>query len=273
MAPRLLNWGTGLHQTFRLLPEPTANLRPFLEADGRLPQHLLAKLPFESARSSSGKTAPDPKRYRDGKQVYENAGLLYQGKDGYIHVTALGQATRRWLPLISEKNIVVLGRHAAYALAACQLRNPTGSGKRYDPAMRVFPFAFIWRAMFALGGTISSDELNRAIFRVQNEADLAIAIEKIKKGRSDGNLEEMGAEIIIEERKEDRIIPWMSIASFGWTLIIDKKSGGGIYRIRPSAVDILRQAAAVQHRHREFNSTEEYVLHLSRAAALPEDLR
>src|SRR6202041_1394751 len=104
------------------------------------------------------------------------------GEEGKLHVTSLGQTTLRWLNLMNEKNVFILGRHAAYCLAACQLRNPTGAGQ-FDPSVTVFPYAFIWRAMLALDGTIDSDELNRAMFRITSEAELLDAITKIQAAR------------------------------------------------------------------------------------------
>lgn len=190
-------------------------------------------------------------------------------------MTALGQATLRWLDIITPKNAVLLGRHAAYALSACQLRNPTGAGKRYDDSMVVFPFQFIWKAMLALGGKISSDELNRAIFRVRSESDLHEAIDRIREARAAGDPALMGDETITGPSKNDRVIPWISIASFGWTLITDKRSGdgSGYYEIPPVTAPILSEAAKVRHRHREFETVGEYVEHVARAAALPPDLR
>jgi hypothetical protein len=265
-------WGTGLRQTFRLLPMPSASLPIFLSADGSMWQQVLGRLPYDASRSrTAGKTTPDAKRYRDPKQVYENAGLIFQDKDGIVHVTELGKATLRWIPMINRKNVVILGRHAAFALAAAQLRNPTLAGGKYDARFEVFPFVFIWRAMIALGGRISSDEMNRAILRVKNEADLALAIEAIKKGRGTKNLDDIGKEVVTEAAKDDRIIPWMSLASFGWVLFSDKHAG--VYEIYPETLDIVRQAAAVLHKHRDFTNNEEYVRHLDRAAALPKDLR
>lgn len=270
-------WGGSLHQTFRLIP-PAPHLRPFLESDGLRWERVLERLAYapSRARGSAG-SRPDPKRYRDPKQVYETAGLLYQDTEGCVRVTALGKATLRWLDLINERNAPILGKHAAYALSACQLRNPTGAGVSYHPDMKVFPFAFIWRAMLALDGKISSDELNRAIFKVKNEDDLGEAIRLIRDSRAAGDdLELMGEETVPGPGKNDRIIPWMCIASFGWTLIRDKRAGEvrGYYTIPARMETLLREASAAKHRHRDFgNSVEHYVKHLSEAAALPEDLR
>lgn len=174
MAASELTWSGSLHQTFRLLPRDrqSGNLKPFLEAEGLSPTDLLEKLPYDRARAKDQtKDAPDAKRYRDGKQVYQTVGLLYED-DGVVHVTDLGVATRRWLDIVTPKNRVILARHAAYALAACQLRNPTGAGKKYAETVDVFPFAFIWRAMLALDWRINSDELNRGLFKVRNADQL-----------------------------------------------------------------------------------------------------
>jgi hypothetical protein len=273
-------WGGSLHQSFRLLPEErrSPNLRPFLEAEGQTPDQVLARLPYDKERSlTAGSTGPDPKRYRDGKQIYQTGGLLYE-RDGIVVLTELGRAVRRWLEFITAKNRNVLARHAAYALAACQLRNPTGSGKKYAPTVSVFPFAFIWRAMLALDGKISSNELNRSVFKVQNEEELQASIQAIREARASSNPTFLGEETIVGKGKNDRIIPWVSLASFGWTLFPDKRSSEGVegesyYELDTRTIQIIKEAAQVRHRHREFASTEEYIKYISECAALPKDLR
>ncbi|MBF0170817.1 MAG: hypothetical protein HQK87_06995 [Nitrospinae bacterium] len=273
-----VHWGGSLHQTFRLLPveRHSGNLRPFLESHGLTPDEILDRLPYHEARAvarGGGGGRPDPKRYRDGKQVYQTIGLLYEGSDGRIRVTSLGEAVRRWIDIIRPGNSVILARHAAWALAACQLKNPTGAGDRFPPDMQVFPFAFIWRAMLALDGKIGSDELNRAILKVRNEDELGKAIEKIAHAREMGDIESLGGETLSEKAKNDRIIPWMSLASFGWTLFPDKRGGSGYYELIPETMDIVAEASRISFEHREYRSTAEYVEHIADCAALPKDLR
>lgn len=267
-------WSGSLHQTFRLLPrdKQSGNLRPFLEADGLSPKDLLEKLPYDRARAKDQtKAAPDSKRYRDGRQVYQTVGLVYED-GGKVRVTDLGVATRRWLDIITPKNRVILARHAAYALAACQLRNPSGSGKKYAESVQVFPFAFIWRAMLALDKRISSDELNRGLFKVCNIDELHECIEKIRRARAANDLSILGDETIADEKKNDRIIPWVSLASFGWTLFPDKGSDT-YYQLDDSTLSVVREASRINHTHKEFASVRDYIEHVSRCAALPKDLR
>jgi hypothetical protein len=275
MAASELTWSGSLHQTFRLLPhdKQSGNLRPFLEADGLAPTDLLEKLPYDRARArDQTRDAPDPKRYRDGKQVYQTVGLLYED-DGKVHVTDLGIATRRWLDIVTPKNRVILARHAAYALAACQLRNPTGAGQKYAETVDVFPFAFIWRAMLALDGRINSDELNRGLFKVRNADQLQDCIASIRRAREQKDLSILGDETIPDERaKNDRIIPWVSLASFGWTLFPDKGSDN-YYQLDVATLSVVREASRIKHTHKEFASVRDYIEHVSRCAALPKDLR
>jgi len=240
------------------------------------PDTVLSALPYDTARSHSPGTTPDPKRYRDGRQLLRTVGLVYEevvDDTKLLRVTPLGNAVKRWRPVINEKNAPVLGRHAAQALAACQLRNPTREGGDYGSNIVVFPFAFIWRAMLALDGNISSDELNRAILKVNTEDDLIEAIGKIRIARSTGDLSVLGPETVPEQAKNDRILVWMAWASFGWTLIQDKRAAGGIYSIVPNARRLVSDAAAIRHRHKEFRSERDYIEYLSACAGLPEDIR
>lgn len=271
-------WTGSLHQTFRLLGAQSRTLVPFLESDGLAQDQVLLRLPYDQARAvarGGGSGGPDPKRYRDAKQVYQTAGLLYERDDGRLCITELGKATLRWAPKINNRNCVILAKHAAYALSACQLRNPSGGGRKYDANMVVFPFQFIWRAMLALDGKISSEELNRAIFKVKNEDDLREAISNIHSSRRSGDLTELGDEVITGDKKNDRIIPWISLASFGWTIFPDKRGGadGSYYVLPPATLPIVREAAQLRHKHREFSSVEIYIENVSRSACLPEDLR
>lgn len=272
-------WTGSLHQTFRLLGARSPTLVPFLESDGRTMDEVLKLLPYDMARAKARgvivNKGPDPKRYRDSRQVYQTAGLLYERDDGCLKVTELGQATLRWTHILNVNNSVILAKHAAYALAACQLKNPTGSGRKYDKDMHVFPFQFIWKAMLALDGKISSDELNREIFRVRNELDLGLAITRISEARLSGTIENLGAEVIFGNNKNDRIIPWLSLASFGWTLFPDKRGSedGSYYKLSERTLDIVREAAQIKHKHRNFSSVEEYIEYVSSSACLPKDLR
>lgn len=272
-------WTGSLHQTFRLLGTQSPTLIPFLESDGLTKDQILGKLPYDVARAQargvSGDSGPDAKRYRDPKQVYQTVGLLYEENDGRIRVTELGKATLRWAKIMNVSNSVILARHAAYALSACQLRNPTGSGRKYDEEMRIFPFQFIWKAMLALEGKLSSDELNRAIFKVRNEDELYEAIDRIAISRVENRVEDLGEEVISGSKKNDRIIPWISLASFGWTLFPDKRGGeeSYYYKLSERTTAIILEASQIKHKHRDFSSPEEYVEYISRSACLPKDLR
>jgi hypothetical protein len=267
-------WGGSLHQTFRLFPTASANLLAFITSEGATPDHVLQRLPYEAARSRAPGARPDPRRYRDGRHVYQSVGLIFEA-DNRLRVTELGKATSRWANHLSEANSVVLGRHAAYALTACQLRNPSRPGLAYADDVEVFPFTFIWRAMLALDNRISSAELNRAIFHVTNHEELMGAIDRIRRCR-DGGLsdDELGPETMMGEARNDRIIPWMALASFGWLLIADKReAGGNWYVIRPRAVQLLYEAAQMKRIHRNYSSMQEYVGHISATGCLPKDVR
>ena len=273
-------WDCAFRSTFRLYPDPNRdrdNLDVFLESDGRTREEVLAALPYARARAATPGELPDPRRYRDGRQLFRTVGLLYDEPEGStrrLHLTALGDAVARWRPVINERNAPVLGRYIAQALAACQLRNPTREGSDYGIDVEVFPFAFIWRAMLALDGTISSEELNRALFRTHNADQLIDAVDRIRRYRATGKLDELGEEVVTGTAQNDRILIWMAWASFGWTLIQDKRAtGASLYAVAPNARRLLAAAASIKHQHRDFASERRYVRYISDCAGLPEDLR
>ncbi len=141
--------------------------------------------------------------------------------------------------------------------------------------MEVFPFAFIWRAMLELDLKISSDELNCEIFYTRNEDDLAAAIDRIANAREHGgNASLMRPRVLTGRAANDRIISWIALAGFGYTLLLDKSNDPGrtYYRIRDDAVPVLERASSMRLPHREFTSTAEYVEYISDLAGLPPTL-
>lgn len=277
MPNTLTTWSGALHKSFRVLPTEqfgNEDLLAFLQSeDGTHKDDVLAKMPYDAARSSGSTTGgPNPKRYRDMKQVIETIGLMWQDNDGCIHFSKFGLALKRFMTVANEKNVKLIARHAALALAVCQLRNPTGAGERYDPSMEVFPFRFIWRAMLRLDYRLSSEELNRAIYQVRNAEMLEEAIERIARCRNGGAVADLGTEVLPGTKKNDRIISMVALASFGWTLI-DQKDAEGFYTVKPECIRLLEAAVSLPARHRAFTSVEDYVTAISNSACLPEDYR
>jgi hypothetical protein len=266
-------WKTSLRQTFRLLPreKQSPSLRLFLDSDGLVEDDVLARLPYHAERAGQRGTGNvDRKRYRDPRQVYRSVGLLYERSSGAIRVTPLGKATRWWMDKLTRENVPVLARYAANALGAWQLRNPLPESREYAADVKVFPYAFIWRVMLAADDCVNSTELKCEVLRLRNEDDLADCVTRIREYRRTGDESAMQAPIAVD--KDDRLIPWMSLASFGWALIREKDTSG-YYRIDPPSRRTLERAAEVRRKHREFESEEDYLRHIEAAAALPEDLR
>lgn len=273
----LITWSGALHKSFRLLPTghfSNDELRAFLEQGSGVPAaQVLAALPFDTSRSSRANAdGPDPRRYRDAKQVFEACGLLWEADDETVHLSALGDAVRRFLPNANDSNVGLIARHAALGLSFAQLRNPTGAGRRYHPSMAVFPFRFIWQAMLALDGKIDSEELNRAIFRIRNADMLDKAIESIRRYRRTENAADLGDETITGGSRNDRLIPVVSLASFGWTLM-NQKDNDGYYTIKDGCSRLLEVAVSLPAFHRDYGSVQEYVEAIASAACLPKDLR
>ena len=212
---------------------------------------------------------PRTRSYRDGKQVW-TTGLLYED-GGRIHLTELGAATLRWLVIINAtESCWFATRPMLWPHASCT-RLALKYGNEVESSVRVH----LRRAILSLDGRSGSDELNREIFKVTNEDELATTIDAIRGARAANDITMLGDETVSGKAKNDRIIPWMSLASFGWTLFPDKRGGegGDYYELDAHTLAVVREAAKVRHKHRVFSSVADYVEHVARCAALPKDLR
>lgn len=276
-------WSTSFHESFSVVPtgKPTdAQVNLFLSSDGQTETEVLAAWPKGRPNMlQAGQQAKpaNPKQFRNMSQLLRNIGLAYtdtKGEKGVVRVTRLGQEVLGWRnDGLNNVNVRIIARYASRAIAAAQLKNPTREARSYADNTRVFPFQFIWRAMLALDCRISIPELDRAMFVVNNEADLDEAISKIQRFRETGVLSDLGA--TNANGDDEGVAAWMCWASFGWSLIPKRKAGGdGYYRIPHGwPLHIIREAATIRQRHRTFSTDWEYVEYLSACAGLPPDLR
>jgi len=290
---KLRTWSGSLHKSFRLLPTAQFDNRDLLaflnSEDGAHWKDVYARLPYDASRSggapqeddevveqnqadAAAEGVPDPKRYRDLKQVLETSGLLWQDDNGRVWFTEFGRTVKRFIAHANEKNVSLLAQHAAFGLSACQLRNPTGAGQKYHNDMCVFPFRFIWEAILKLEYRISSEELNRGLFNTRNHDMLNDAIDAVRRSRQTGRVEDIGAEAITGRSKNDRIIPIVSLAAFGWTLLT-QKDATGFYTVKPECVRLLEAAVSLPARHRDYPTVKSYVEAISNAACIPRDYR
>lgn len=282
----LTHWSVSLHKSFRLLPyeqHRNDDLLAFLNSpSGTHKDDILANLPYDERRSRGSAGGddddtdedgeggrPDDRRYRDLREVLENCALLWEDEQGRIRYTELGEMVRSFMPHANPKNVILVAQYAAFGLSACQLRNPTGSGQKYADTMNVFPFRFMWEALLQLDNRLNSEELNRAIFRTQNAASLAEAIDRIRSYRATGRVSDLGEKVA---RINDRLIPMVSIAAFGWALI-DRKDPDGYYCVPDRCVRLLEAAVSLPVKHRQYDSVKSYVTAISNAACLPKDYR
>jgi hypothetical protein len=125
-----------MRKPFRLFEDDGSvdrRLQAFLSvADGTHKDDVLRQLPVDVARSgdspaeddeddqgeddaeeAEGSRLPDPTRYRHLKQILETMGLLWRDRDEYVHFTDFGRTLKRFLPLLTRKNLRLLVPHAA----------------------------------------------------------------------------------------------------------------------------------------------------------------
>jgi hypothetical protein len=265
-------WSCSIRFSFTYYPEADPVTAVFLDSDGKAKSDILKALPYRAARAPGGGDEggqPDERRYRDPRMVFEQIGLLQRTDDDVVALSRLGRALSSWRSCLNEGNLEVVGAHVAGSLAACQLRNPTRLGSKYDPGLNVFPMAFIWRAMLALDNRIYSDELNREVFRLTNAEELPEMIGRIRANRQNPAVP-LQPETLTDAKKNDRIISWMAMASCGWLLVKNKReTQEDYYEIRPSCVDVLQRAVLSQGLHTEFPDIPSYLDRLHMAAMLP----
>lgn len=269
-------WNVARRQTFRLFPEPAEHLIAILKCDGLTQEEALRELPYDAARAGAQTTgSPDPRRLRDLKELYAMVGLLYEDDSQRLRLTELGHTLRRFLPKLTQASAPVLAERVAQSLAAARLRNPIGAGRQYDATVNVNPFQTIWRIMLACERRIDSEELNRAVFAVSKESDIPLMVERIAEYRESRNPAVLGNAVIPPGRAQnDRIIPWMSPASFGWLLFSDKRADpGGYYTVPDVMAPVLEYASRLVFPPMVTDSIEAYVTYLSRCAGVPRDLR
>lgn len=255
-------WSCSLRHSFQLYPKPDRVTEVFLDSDGRTESDIAKALPFSSARSQSDVSKndgrPDGRRLREPLAIYEQIGLL-ERTNKQVTLTSLGKALSDWRDRLDNQDAWVVASHVASALAACQLRNPTQLGIKYDVSLKVFPMAFIWRAMLELDNKISSDELNREVFRLTAASEIPDMIARIRAHRNNPTSQLRG-ETVTGKSKNDRIIPWMAMASCGWLLIAPKKeTRTGYYKVRHLALEILRLAVRREHVHMDFHDIPSYL--------------
>lgn len=274
-------WSTSFHESFSVVPsgKPSdAQVDWFLGSEGRREAEVLAGWPKGRLKAHIEGEVPkpaDPKQFRNMSQLLRNIGLAYtdtSGTEGVVRVTRLGQELLWWRQDgLNIQNVRIIARFASRAIAAAQLKNPTREAKAYSADLTVFPFQFIWRAMLALDNRISLTELDRAILTVKNEEDLNQAVEKIRRYRLSNELTDLGE--TNANGDDEGVAAWMCWASFGWSLIPRRKPGGDYHIPEGWPLRIIREAATIQQRHRQFGSDREYVEYLSACAGLPPDLR
>ena len=265
-----MTWSGSLHSTWRLLPEPTASLQVFLDSDGLDQEAVRSRLPYAAARAGgAGGGTPSPKRYRDARQVYQTAGFIIE-RGGVVEVTPLGAVVRRFLDSPTMASALLIGPHAVQVLGAAQLRNPGRAASTYALRVKVHPFHAIWRVMAACDWKISSEELNRVVMRIEDDGAVVGAANRIRQAREilDNDVTAdsdaiLGPAVIAGRSVNDRLIPWISLASFGYSLIGDKDSDG-YYRARPEAKALLSRAAANPQTHHEFEDMMSYLDYLVR---------
>jgi hypothetical protein len=280
-------WKVSARESFSVVPRGSktcGDVDRFLDADGLTVAEVAAGWPADPGRSSA--PTADPRRVRAMAQMLAPLGLACieappsgQRGDQYnrVRVTELGRALRRWRANgLVQENCRIIARHGARALGAAQLHNPTGEGNDYPMGTTAFPFAYVWRAMLALDGRITSEELNRAIFHATDDQGILAAVESIRLARQ-GNPAALGHEVAAGEDRNDRIGIWMARASFGWTLVskkgADPQHPDHYCITEPWAARTLREVASARHRYCHFPSVRAYVEHLSDCAGLPLDLR
>lgn len=279
-------WGTLVSEPFELLPKPSPALRYLLSADGAtcgaVVSHMLRDLywsPMEYSPRDEEMLSDDLAEQTiasvpDTLRLCELIGLCYQDEAQQIHVTKFGTTLYRWLNQLNEGNSRLLCSYAVQALASCQLDSPV---RRLSDTTRanILPFICIWRALQALDGWLSTEELNRALFHVMTLEELEPALLRIAHARTTQDMTHLGTPAIPLDQATSHVHSWMSLASFGWTLCSPEYIGTDSWRyhVRPAMAGLLKRTVRRLPRTYPFSTVQAYVTYIANMAGVPEDLR
>lgn len=254
-------WGHTLRDTWRLEPDDV-KLQKFLAADGL--QLNAIQVPAETHRQGANPGPVDARRLRALAELYELSGLLYREEGeggGIVRLTPLGRAVRDFLPNMNSANRRLLAPNAFLALNRAQLASPILKVS-YTQEVKVFPARFIWRAMLELDG-LSSDEIASEIMRTTDEQSLSEAIDRIRTARAGGAT--LRPRVTDEN---DRVIPIINQASFGWLLIAKKGGQETVYRFAKGMDRLAAAALSREPTAADWDSKEKYVRHIANGAML-----
>lgn len=287
-SQQLTHWGMLTGGTFQLLPTVAEDTRILLNADG-MSCAMIVRQMLERGESSAihwngnyqRHQSPTVRvdftitRYQQTMRLHELMGLCYEDSNCVVRVTELGKVLLRWLDDINEYNAKMLCWHAIQALSVCQLASPLPLGQRYAKSVKVFPFRSIWRAMLALDNWLSVKELNQVLLQVTTMNDLDPAIGRIAQARVAGERSDPEDSTLPDPSSIFDTHTWMSLASFGWVLIVPEWEGDlpCRYHIRSGYRTLIAHGAALQSQPQQFTTVEEYMMYLEQASGVPEDVR
>lgn len=294
VPPPSRSWGSLGQHAFQLLPTPSPELRHLLSTDSISAPVLVAQLLHDQDHqlmyddpyqmdilatqkvwwSSRNRVDHAIGRYQDMLQLCELMGLCYEGTDHQLHVTPFGMLVFRLLDQLNEQNSRLLHSYAVQALTVCQLASPLHRAPDVA-ADNLFPCICIWRALLALDGWLSTEELHRVLLQVMTMEDLDAAILRIAHARTTQDDISSGFPAFPSSHVASQVHTWMSLASFGWTLLAPEYIGDAAwcYRVRPTATAFLTRAVRSHPRSYHFPTVHAYVTYIAQAAGVPQDVR
>lgn len=214
----------------------------------------------DDVKAATGEELSRPRRWH---KIFERMGLLYPDEAGTTHPTDLGEILINAETTARTGMRQQLARAAAKVLRKYQLKNPVDEtgGEAYPDDCDIHPYWAIWKAVVELDGKLHWDELNREIFRVLKHEDLAGAIDRIRKARTQPGYDPVKGgtskaklsgrcfeqESAPEGRDADgqirdqKTTPWFRRAGFGGLLLQEPgREGAGYWSIPEDIAPILR---------------------------------
>lgn len=254
-------WDINLRANLRLWPEPLPNLRALARAvGGPWDEEQIALNYFAAAEGEDRRRAV---RQTFEAMAYE--GLVYRSDEDVLHTTVLGEFVLTFLGLLGPRKFVNGSNRVIVA-------GPLIRGLAIITEVRV-----IWTLMRGLDNSLSNEELNRAMARIDTTADVPAVVKDIRAARAAEDPSLIGARLYDDDKfgtdtenaQRKAMNPHFLLAG-GGGLFIDVAAGERT--LLPASARLIDGALRSRHRLIHADTTRRTTELISRASLAPKSV-